>query len=70
MGILSLLIFMVMRMGFHGKGTYDRGRNLTYSDRPEMKTKAALPTIPLKLPPLSEREKQRLPLRQQNRKSL
>ena len=33
MGILSLLIFMVMRMGFHGKGTYDKERNLTYSDK-------------------------------------
>ena len=31
-GIFGLLIFMVMRMGFGRKGTYDRERNLTYSD--------------------------------------
>lgn len=32
-GILGLLIFMVMRMGFGRKGTYDKERNLTYSDQ-------------------------------------
>ena len=32
-GISGLLVFMVMRMGFGRKGTYDRERNLTYSDQ-------------------------------------
>lgn len=32
-GILGLLIFMVMQMGFGRKGTYDKERNLTYSDQ-------------------------------------
>ena len=32
-GIFGLLIFMVMRMGFGRKGTYDKERNLTYSDQ-------------------------------------
>lgn len=33
LGIFGLLIFMVMRMGFGAKGTYDKERNLTYSDK-------------------------------------
>ena len=33
LGIFGLLIFMVMRMGFGSKGTYDKERNLTYSDK-------------------------------------
>lgn len=33
LGIFGLLVFMVMRMGFGGKGTYDKERNLTYSDK-------------------------------------
>ena len=32
-GIFGLLIFMVMRMGFCRKGTYDKERNLTYADQ-------------------------------------
>ena len=32
-GVSGLLVFMVMRMGFGRKGTYDRERNLTYSDQ-------------------------------------
>ena len=32
-GIFGLLVFMVMRMGFGRKGTYDKERNLTYSDQ-------------------------------------
>ena len=31
--IFGLLIFMVMRMGWGDKGTYDKERNLTYSDK-------------------------------------
>ena len=33
LGIFGLLVFMVMRMGFGGKVTYDKERNLTYSDK-------------------------------------
>ena len=32
-GVSGLLVFMVMRMGFGRRGTYDRERNLTYSDQ-------------------------------------
>ena len=32
-GAFGLLIFMVMRMGFGEKGTYDSERNFTYSDK-------------------------------------
>ena len=32
-GVFGLLIFMVMRPCFGRKGTYDRERNLTYSDQ-------------------------------------
>ena len=33
LGIFGLLVFMAMRMGFGGKDTYDKERNLTYSDK-------------------------------------
>lgn len=32
-GIFALLIFLVMRMGYGNRGTYDRDRNLIYSDK-------------------------------------
>ena len=32
-GLLALLIFMVMRMGYSDTGEYDRDRNLTYSNK-------------------------------------
>ena len=32
-GIFALLIFLVMRMGYGSRGTYDRDRNFTYSDK-------------------------------------
>ena len=32
-GIFGLLVFMVMRMDFGRRGTYDKERNLTYSDQ-------------------------------------
>ena len=32
-GIFALLIFLVMRMGYGNRGTYDRDRNFTYSDK-------------------------------------
>lgn len=31
--VFGLLIFIVMRMGWGNKGTYDKERNLTYSDK-------------------------------------
>ena len=33
LGSAGILIFMVMRMGFGGRGTFDSERNLTYSDK-------------------------------------
>lgn len=32
-GIFALLIFLVMRMGYGSRGTYDHDRNFTYSDK-------------------------------------
>lgn len=32
-GIFALLLFLVMRMGYGNRGTYDRDRNLIYSDK-------------------------------------
>lgn len=42
-GVLGLLIFMVMKMGFGDKGEYDRSRNLIYSTKGTYGTSGFMP---------------------------
>ncbi len=42
-GVLGLLIFMVMKMGFGDKGEYDRNRNLIYSTKGTYGTAGFMP---------------------------
>ncbi len=42
-GVLGLLVFMIMRMGFSDKGEYDRTRNLIYSDKGTYGTAGFMP---------------------------